>query len=359
MSGLTEILMRVMNIVNRVSNMEQLNTILVLGYGVLCIFGILNCILGYRLLRFWVMIFGFAMGAALGLTGVYLYGGGSQNLYIAAAVAGGAVMAIFSFLIYRAGLFVIGLGIGMALSIYAIQPRTSFSFFLCILLGVGLGVLALHFSRVVIIVGTSVLGGGMAGISLARLAGMDDFPYGVLFSVVIALLGMLIQFGINPGEEDEEDEEGRGRVGKKKSREKVSLFGSEDEDVDFDYEKFYYGDEKPKKDKKQSRGKSTEKDRRSGRRSERGAAGRKGRTGQRGSASGRESGKLSGYDDLSDSGEMNVPYDACESNSYEEESYNPTDTVKREGEPEDEYEIQKRLGEEVRAMRREKNGKRG
>ena len=109
----------------------------------------------------------------------------------------GVVMAVLAFMIYRAGIFILGAGLGLFLSIYLIHPTSSFSFFLCILIGVGIGVLALRYDREVIIVGTSFLGGVTAGLSLAKLLAMDQIPYGILFGAAFAILGMLIQFAIN------------------------------------------------------------------------------------------------------------------------------------------------------------------
>ena len=91
----------------------------------------------------------------------------------------GIVLAIVSFLVYRAGIFVLGFGIGISLSIYLIHPTSSFSFFLCILIGVGLGALAMRYAKGVIIIGTSVLGGVLAGLSIAQMGGLAQFPYGI------------------------------------------------------------------------------------------------------------------------------------------------------------------------------------
>ena len=134
--------------------MEQISQLMVIVYGVLCVFGLLNCILGYRILRFWMMIFGFIIGAGAGF-GVTYMSGVQDKMVIAGAMAGlGIVLAVVSFLIYRAGIFVLGFGIGITLSIYLIHPTSSFSFFLCILIGVGLGILAMRYAKGVIIVGT-------------------------------------------------------------------------------------------------------------------------------------------------------------------------------------------------------------
>ena len=232
-----DVLSRVFNIFQRVGGMEQIGQIMTIVYGIVCVFGILNCLLGYRILRFWMMIFGFLIGAGAGFGVTYL-SGVEDKMVIAGAMAGlGIVLAIVSFLVYRAGIFVLGFGIGISLSIYLVHPTSSFSFFLCILVGVGLGILAMRYAKGVIIIGTSILGGVLAGVSIAKIGGLEQFPYGVGMAVGIALLGMLIQFAINKDhyddddeedEDDDEPEEEMRRSGKKKisaqDRENVSEY---------------------------------------------------------------------------------------------------------------------------------------
>lgn len=144
-----------------------------------------------------MMIFGFCIGAGIGFFLVYRIDTEEKAYYMAAMLGIGVVMAVLAFMIYRAGIFILGAGLGLFLSIYLIHPTSSFSFFLCILIGVGIGVLALRYDREVIIVGTSFLGGVTAGLSLAKLLAMDQIPYGILFGAAFAILGMLIQFAIN------------------------------------------------------------------------------------------------------------------------------------------------------------------
>lgn len=47
----------------------------------------------------------------------------------------------------------------------------------------------------------------MAGVSIAKIGGLEQFPYGIGMAVGIALLGMLIQFAINKDRYDDDDEE--------------------------------------------------------------------------------------------------------------------------------------------------------
>ena len=204
---MTEILSRAMNIAERIRNMQDLNTIGMVFFSIILVFGIVNCILGYRLLRFWMMLFGFMIGAGLGFFGVYQYGSQEKSVYIVAMVAAGVALAVVAFLIFRAGIFIIGAGLGLTISIYLIHPTSSAAFFLCMLIGVGIGVVAIRYAKEVIIVGTSLLGGVLAGMSLAKIAGLAEFPYGIGMSAGFAILSLLIQFAINKTKYIDDDDE--------------------------------------------------------------------------------------------------------------------------------------------------------
>lgn len=181
-------------------------------FTVILIFGILNCILGYRLLRFWMMLGGFLVGAGLAFVIVHGMGVEEKTTWLAAMVITGILFAVIAFLIYKAGVFILAAGIGWTLSIYFLHPTTSAVFFACILIGIALGSLAVKYCREVLIVATSLIGGLMAGISAAKLGDLEDIPYGLGMSVGFAILGILIQLAINKpkleeGEIDEEDEQ--------------------------------------------------------------------------------------------------------------------------------------------------------
>ena len=74
-----DMLSRGFDILQRAGGMEQISQLMVIVYGVLCVFGLLNCILGYRILRFWMMIFGFIIGAGAGFGVTYMSGVQDQN----------------------------------------------------------------------------------------------------------------------------------------------------------------------------------------------------------------------------------------------------------------------------------------
>lgn len=203
---MNEVLQQIANAIERTRSVSSLSSISMIGFSVVLIFGVINCILGYRLLRFWMMLCGFAIGAGIGF-GLAYSGGVTEKYMYAAIMAGiGVVLSIIAFVSYKVGVFILGAGIGIGLGIYVLHPTTSLMFFFCLLLGVGLGVLAMKKAREVLIVGTSLFGGIMAGLSAARLGGLADLPYGIGLSAGFTLLGMLIQFATNRNKIDEDDE---------------------------------------------------------------------------------------------------------------------------------------------------------
>lgn len=206
MSDMTDVFGSVLSITGNLLDSDLVNRFMMVIFAVILIFGILNCILGYRLLRFWMMLGGFLVGSGLALVIVHSMGTQEKSTMLIAALVTGVVFAVIAFLIYKAGVFILAAGIGWALSIYFLHPTSSASFFACILIGVALGSLAVKYCREVLIVATSLIGGVMAGVSLAKLGNLADFPYGLGMSIGFAVIGMLIQFAINKPASDEEDD---------------------------------------------------------------------------------------------------------------------------------------------------------
>lgn len=206
MSDMTDMFGSIVNIMGNLLDSDLVNRFMMAIFAVILVFGILNCILGYRLLRFWMMVGGFLVGGGLAFIIVRTMGTQEKSMMMIAALVTGIIFAVIAFLIYKAGVFILAAGIGWALSIYFLHPTSSASFFACILIGVALGSMAVKYCREVLIVSTSLIGGVMAGVSLAKLGDLADFPYGLGMSVGFAIIGMLIQFAINkPASDNEED----------------------------------------------------------------------------------------------------------------------------------------------------------
>lgn len=223
MNSILDILLRGMDMIERFRSASAITDIQLIGFGILLVFGVINCILGYRLLRFWMMLFAFVIGSGLGYGASFFMEISDNTVRLAVGAGVGVVLAVLVFVSYKVGIFVLGAGLGLGIAVYVLHPTTSLVFFICLLAGAGLGTLAMKWAKEVIIVGTSLLGGAMAGMSLVKIGGLADFPYGIGLSAAFAVLGMLIQFATNRSrrEEDEEDYEvSAGRAKKKRRREK-------------------------------------------------------------------------------------------------------------------------------------------
>ena len=220
MNSILDILLRGMDMIERFRSASAVTDIQLIGFGILLVFGVINCILGYRLLRFWMMLFAFVIGAALGYGASFFMEVSDNTVRLAIGAGVGVVLAVLVFVSYKVGIFVLGAGLGLGIAVYVLHPTTSLMFFICLLAGAGLGTLAMKWAKEVIIVGTSLLGGAMAGMSLAKIGGLADFPYGIGLSAAFAVLGMLIQFATNRSryKEDEEEYEASASRGKKEHR---------------------------------------------------------------------------------------------------------------------------------------------
>ena len=56
MSNMTDILRGVLNLTGNLLDSDLLNRFMMAIFAAILIFGVLNCILGYILLRFWIML---------------------------------------------------------------------------------------------------------------------------------------------------------------------------------------------------------------------------------------------------------------------------------------------------------------
>ena len=201
-----EFIIRIGELMDQVKGMEELTRLSQIFFLIVLVIGLLNCFLGYRLLRFWVMLVGFATGGVAGAMGAHTMNL-SKPAILGIALAAALLLAALAFFIYKAGIFILCAGIGWALTIYAVHPTTSLTFFLCILSGGGLGILGVHFAKPIIIAGTAIQGGAFAGIAGAHLVQLEEMPYGLLIGIGTAVLGILVQAATNREKEDEEEEE--------------------------------------------------------------------------------------------------------------------------------------------------------
>ena len=71
MVNMTDIFGNALSIAGSFMDSDLVNRFMMVIFAVILVFGVLNCILGYRLLRFWMMLCGFVIGAGIGFGAAY------------------------------------------------------------------------------------------------------------------------------------------------------------------------------------------------------------------------------------------------------------------------------------------------
>ena len=162
-------------------------------------FGALNCFMGYRMLKFWISVCGFFLGAGAGAIGVHVLNlSGSVGWII--PLAAGVVAAVLAYEIYLVGAFFLGwvlttYGILMVVRQLDVELKQEVLILAAgALLGVFVGILVVKYARPCVIWLTAV-SGGMSGAT--GVFGVLKIESGFLMlgaGVVCALLGALFQF---------------------------------------------------------------------------------------------------------------------------------------------------------------------
>ncbi|MBX4270627.1 TM7S3/TM198-like domain-containing protein [Clostridium estertheticum] len=155
------------------------------------LFTFLQCFLGYKLFKFWVIICGFF---TFGIMGGVVINTSSDNAGMAMLIVilSALLGAFIAFKLYKVGIFILCGVMGFLLGYVITQAVT-----LGIIMALVLGVLSIFFVRPVIIVSTSLSGGLIAGISLAKVLDISSFATSIIIGILFAIFGMVVQFATN------------------------------------------------------------------------------------------------------------------------------------------------------------------
>ena len=192
----------VINSLNLAEKIETYATILLLFE---VIFGALNCFFGYRLLKVWMAVCGFMIGAAAGflIAARFLT---ERNIVFGITAAAGIVGSVLAYQIYLVGVFFLGWMMSVAAVIAFVRSlpigdkEKLVVIAAGVLLGLIVGVLIVKFARPSIILLTGISGGistATAAFSLLKL----EQPVLVVTGagIFLAIVGILVQFLTTPG----------------------------------------------------------------------------------------------------------------------------------------------------------------
>ncbi len=175
--------------------------------------------LGFVLCFFGCKNFRWLIGIYAGLlTGLAMYTFGLAMGWAAApwiALAVGVAVAFLAYFFYVVGLFLTGLGFGFTLggllgALFGWPPMAWYSWVVCIVLGIVLGILMVKIRRVLIVLATSFFGADLMLTSIMTLAaggqlaaGTSSSAISTIFSpqplwgvltLVVAIAGIVVQF---------------------------------------------------------------------------------------------------------------------------------------------------------------------
>ncbi len=159
---------------------------------------LLQCFLGYKLLRLWVTLAGGVIGLAAGLA----IGTLGLRSEAAAAVLALALMLLFGFLAFRVcklGVFLLcGLAaysFVMGLLLAAAGPEAVWWMnVISLAAGLAAGLLGVSFLRTAVILTTAILSGLQAGGGIMALAQVPSAGPALVLGIILAVLGAAVQF---------------------------------------------------------------------------------------------------------------------------------------------------------------------
>lgn len=157
------------------------------------IMALVNCFFGYRLLKFWVSLFGFVTGAGAGyFLAEYL----SRNMIIAviAAIICGIVLMGLAYKVYLAGVFILCGALAYFAMSEILMPDIWWKFAACIVVGLIIGFIAVKFVRPAVIVSSGIHGGISSVGAMLTAVGLQDQTMAVVAGLALALVGILFQF---------------------------------------------------------------------------------------------------------------------------------------------------------------------
>ena len=179
---------------------EYLGTALMVLAIVTIVIGLIQCFLGYKLMKLCFAIAGFFLGGTIGVLACSAADLKSVSITAIVGLICAILGAIMLFKLYRIGVFLLDGILAFLLCmllLYSINSAGDPSTMLLIsgVAAVVVGILGVIFIRPVTIFFTSVSGGIQAGHGIIALVlGSLTSIWGIVAGVVLAILGMIVQF---------------------------------------------------------------------------------------------------------------------------------------------------------------------
>ena len=166
--------------------------------------GLASCFLGYKLLRVWMALIGFVIGMAIGYFASYNY---FSNMVIPIIIgfSTGVLIGFIAYRIYLLGVFLIALVttldfLGQLLVHY--NELDWVCIVLMVILALVVAIIAIKFVKPVIIISTALNGATIVMVGIFKLLQIDAKHMLLIAALLLAVLGIMVQFFTNKNSED-------------------------------------------------------------------------------------------------------------------------------------------------------------
>ena len=156
--------------------------------------GLLLCLFGLKIVRFWAAVLGLGAGFFVGFAAGEAAGAGAA-VCVGAGLAAGILLAVLGSVLYRVGIFVT---VFLSVSLFCfhlVNPENWILAGICQAIGLIAAILAMKFLEIITILATVLLGAVTAGPAVSYLlpdTGMDSLIR-IALCAVFGALGVLVQ----------------------------------------------------------------------------------------------------------------------------------------------------------------------
>lgn len=166
----------------------------IIGLAAAAAAGLLLCLFGLKLVRFWAALLGLAAGFFVGFTAAEA-AGADAVVCVSAGFAAGLLLAVLGSVLYRVGVFVtVFLSVSL-FCLHLINPENWIFIGICQAIGLIAAILSMKFLEIITIFATVLLGAVTAGPAVCYLlpdTGMDSLIR-IALCAVFGALGVLVQ----------------------------------------------------------------------------------------------------------------------------------------------------------------------
>lgn len=179
---------------------EADTTYKIVGSVIALVLALIGCFFGYKLSRLFMSITGFIAGAIIGqmVASQFLHVEGFAS--VLCIILGGAIIAALAFWIYRIGIFILCFTLAFSAAGTLFPFEGDIQFFVNIIAGLIVGVLAVKYMRPVIILTSAIVcGSSAAGLlpgvtEYMGITALSSLHSSATLTLVLCVLGIAVQF---------------------------------------------------------------------------------------------------------------------------------------------------------------------